>query len=447
MSYIHTNVDKTAVTQWADLYSNTTRHTETVAYRIEKIGGPAMGDSNTQSALQNFWFINSRPSPDTSLPPRDPMPFNFADSQVKYGETYTYKVYAYVLTVGIRYNFSDLLLSKQIGCENDAGDKIGLEFYNPKTDERANRLLLDDTSTYTDGFSQLSGTFLTDATVFSSYPFVADFNLNYEPQVKIIEIPIYKKQLQILDNPVSEAMISPFGTVGTQNKFGFTILGGTYASRAYPTPVTDADASYKEEYLNANDLTDSMTLPNGSVTNPVQVLVYRSTTRPKKISDMQYALHDTIDMRISQEKYATYNATTYYDKVVPNKKYYYLFKSLNEHDTQSHLSPVYEARMVNDGGYSYAIFNTIMESELEEKVYTNPTKRFKNLIQLQPNLSQIQINTEDADFSNSAASEMSNISIGGASDLIWDKTFKIRLTSKKTGKKIDFNITYNLRSE
>jgi len=35
-----------------------------------------------------------------------------------------------------------------------------------------------------------------------------------------------------------------------------------------------------------------------------------------------------------------------------------------------------------------------------------------------------------------------NVDIGTAADLIWDKTFKIRLTSKKTGKKIDLNVTY-----
>jgi len=445
MEYISVNPNETKVLQWSELYSDITRHTETVAYRIEKIGGPASGDSNTQSALQNYWFINSRPTADPE--PHDPLPFNFIDSQVKYGQEYTYNVYAYVLTAGIRYNFSDLTLSRQIGCENATGDKIGLEFYNPSTGDRSNRLLLDDTATYSSKFSQLSGTFLTEASVFSQYPYAADFYLNYEPQIKIIEIPLYSKSLKILDNPVNEVSVAPFGTEGTDNKLGFNIKAGTYTTRTYPTPVTDVDTVYKQQYLHANDLTDSMTISNPSVTNPVQVLVYRSTTKPKSITEMQYNLYDTIDMRIPQQKYATFGATTYYDKIAPNKKYYYLFKSLNEHDIQSHLTPVYEAQIINDGGYSYAIFNTIMESELEEKVYTNPTKQLKNLIQLQPNLSQLQINTQEADFSNSAASELANVSIGTADDLIWDKTFKVRLTSKKTGKKIDFNITYNLRSE
>ncbi len=445
LDYIRENPDETTVTMWADLYSDMLRHTETVAYRVEKIGGPASGDSNTQSALQNYWFINSRPDPDSD--PRDAMPFNFIDSQVKYDQEYTYKVYAYILTVGIRYNFTDLVLSRQIGCENEDADKEGLEFYDPLTGERMNRLLLDDTTTYPTSFSSLEGTFLTEANVFSTYPYAADFYLNYEPQVKIIEVPLYAKTLKILDNPVNEPVITPYGIDSSANEIGFQIIHGTYASRPYPTPVTDADSTYKDDYLHANDLSISMDIPNASVTNATEILIYRSTVRPQSISDMQYSAYDTIDLRMPQQKYSTFGSATYNDKVAPNKKYYYLFKSVNEHDTQAHLSPVYEAQVVNDGGYAYAIFNTILESELEEKVYTNPTKHFKNLIQLQPNLSQMQLNTDDADFSNSAASEMDNISIGSAADSIWDKTFKIRLTSKKTGKKIDFNITYNLRSE
>ena len=54
--------------------------------------------------------------------------------------------------------------------------------------------------------------------------------------------------------------------------------------------------------------------------------------------------------------------------------------------------------------------------------------------------------TSALDYTESAASQISDLAIGTADELIWDKTFKIRLTSKKTGKKIDLNITYNLNS-
>ena len=71
----------------------------------------------------------------------------------------------------------------------------------------------------------------------------------------------------------------------------------------------------------------------------------------------------------------------------------------------------------------------------------------KKIFQLSPNLSQVSFDTTDVDFSNNAKDEIGNLKIGSADDLIWDKTYKLRLTSKKTGKKIDLNITYKIGSE
>ena len=55
--------------------------------------------------------------------------------------------------------------------------------------------------------------------------------------------------------------------------------------------------------------------------------------------------------------------------------------------------------------------------------------------------------TSDVDFTQDAESQINNLKVGMADDPLWDKTFKLRLTSKKTDRKIDLNITYKLSSE
>ena len=92
-------------------------------------------------------------------------------------------------------------------------------------------------------------------------------------------------------------------------------------------------------------------------------------------------------------------------------------------------------------------FNTLFEEDLEEETFTEPSRFFKKLMHLKPNTSQLLFDTSNVDFDNTAASEISNVLVGDTKSLIWDKTFKIRLTSKKTGKKIDLNITYNLENQ
>ena len=62
-----------------------------------------------------------------------------------------------------------------------------------------------------------------------------------------------------------------------------------------------------------------------------------------------------------------------------------------------------------------------------------------------PNIQHLQLDTSEANFASSSISQMSDIHLGTqAEDNLWDpnKYYKIRLTSKKTGKKIDLNIGF-----
>ena len=72
---------------------------------------------------------------------------------------------------------------------------------------------------------------------------------------------------------------------------------------------------------------------------------------------------------------------------------------------------------------------------------------FKKLINIIPNIQHLQLDTTTADFSNSSSSEIDEVMLAtGVEDPIWSqnniKYFKIRLTSKKTGRKIDLNIGF-----
>jgi len=435
------NPDNVGVTQWNELYGidynlSSERHTETLAYRVEKIGGPSAGDNKTQKALQNFWFINSK----------DIVDFEFFDTQVKYNTDYTYRVYAYVLTVGIKYNTTDLRLTRQLGCEDENDPpRVGLEFYDPFSadDETATRLLPQRYApkNFDENFE------LGDyERLYSSSPYLADFYLNYEPTVKIVEIPLYSKTLRALDNPTNRLNVVPYQVVDSSNRIGFEFTYNTFSEKLFPTVISERDQTYKQNYMHAQDLLEDSTLSEESISKPRYLEIYRLSERPLAITDFNNNLITTLDLKIKNSKH-TNRVISYEDRVQANKKYYYLFRVLNEHRNLSHLTEIYEAQLINDGGYLYAIFNVIFESELKEEIFNNPSKDFKKLFQLQPNLSQLQFNTDNVDFSNTAGSQIGNLIVGDADDLIWDKTFKVRLTSKKTGKKIDLNITYYLNSE
>ena len=82
------------------VYNDNVGYTETLAYRVEKIGGKPTGDLRTQKVLQNYWFMNTDTQPEMDL----------IDTQVKYGKYYQYELYAFDLVYGSKFLFRPLPL-------------------------------------------------------------------------------------------------------------------------------------------------------------------------------------------------------------------------------------------------------------------------------------------------------------------------------------------------
>ena len=399
------------------------KYNETIAYRIEKIGGAATGDSRTQKTLQNFWVFNS-----TDLDGE----VRLCDSQIKYGEDYTYKVYAYVVSAGVKYKFSDLAITRQINYD-PVEDEYCLEWYNPVTDETVTAIVPDGSDEGEFGSST--------SWDISDYGAAAGFYIQWEPSLNLFEIPIYTKTLKILDNPPNQLGLDPFFLLDASQTIGYNVTYETFVEEEYPTVITAEDEILKEDYLNANDMTESNNITIESRSQARYLEVYRLSEMPTTYTDFDQNLTSTIDLILEDSIYTLSNAI-FYDKINTNQKYYYVFRVLNENMIAGQLSEIYEAELINDGGYKYGMFDLLFAEDLEIDNFTNPSETFKKLVQLQPNMSQITFQDENVDYSETAESQLQLMALGVSEETIWDKTFKIRLTSKKTGRKIDLNVTY-----
>ena len=404
-----------------DGWRNNGKYNEIIAYRIEKIGGKASGDYKSQNAIQNFWIFNSTDLTDG---------INFYDSQVKYDEDYIYNVYKYVIVVGVKYAFSDLVLTKVTAdtvIAGDYGPRDGycLQFYDPTTGDVADSL-----------YDTEEG----DTTISRSQN-IADFNVTLEPAIKIFEIPMFTKRLKVLDNPPNQLNLNPFFLLNNSQTIGYNINYETFVEREYPAAISSVDDALKVDYLNSRDMLDDDDVILESRSQQRYIQAYRLSEMPTSFTSFDENLISTIDLLLEDSVFTLSN-TIFYDKINTNQKYYYLFRILNENLMPGQLSEIYEAELVNDGGYTYGMFDLLFESDLETDGFTNPSIVFKKLIQLQPNVSQMILNDEEIDYRRIASDEIIKMTLGDTDDPIWDKTFKIRLTSKKTGRKIDLNVTY-----
>ena len=252
---------------------------------------------------------------------------------------------------------------------------------------------------------------------------------------------MFTKRLKVLDNPPNQLNLNPFFLLNNSQTIGYNINYETFVKQGYPATISSVDDALKVDYLNSRDMLDDDDVILESRSQQRYIQAYRLSEMPTSFTSFDENLISTIDLLLEDSVFTLSN-TIFYDKINTNQKYYYLFRILNENLMPGQLSEIYEAELVNDGGYTYGMFDLLFESDLETDGFTNPSIVFKKLIQLQPNVSQMILNDEEIDYRRIASDEIIKMTLGDTDDPIWDKTFKIRLTSKKTGRKIDLNVTY-----
>lgn len=307
------------------------------------------------------------------------------------------------------------------------------------------------------GFNE-ANEYATNAQIKSVHKYMCDFHFELQPSLKIIEIPIIAKSISITDHPPVACDVVPYQRKDNSNVIGFYInkesftnfKGQEYRKTSsklglYPTPMIPQEIINKEIYLSSNNIIENQIIKNKSVSHIAQVEIYRLNTRPTSLEDFADNLVFTKDLNYEDD--TSYGITNcfYEEEVATNRKFYYLFKFVNANGETGYVSPVQVVELVDDGGYKYATFDSIFENSLVLPPKKQSSTNFKKLMQITPNQNHLLLNYDNVDFEKEASTQVGLIKVGNATELIWNKKFKFRLTSKKTGKKIDLNVTYKLR--
>ena len=317
----------------------------------------------------------------------------YIDTQVKYNKEYTYEIFAHQFIVGTEYAYGD-----EYGAEGSAGE-IG-------------------------------------------------FEIIYRPSLKIARIPIFKKSARLLDAAPLPPNVELVPYKGVFNEFLINLSGNSGDIEEMPVIITDADADFYKKYREARGIDEDAPIRFASDDAAGRFEIYRTDVAPKSYEDFRTSLNaiiGAVDVASASMK----------SKVQTNKKYYYTFRAIDQHDNRSNPSPVYQVEIVENNGMMFFLSSVYQFPTIEDK--TTHTRTFQRFLKINPNMIQSLVNMEET-FAHDwwmpvaeSAYNVSEVILGKAEQGVWKKNFKLRVTSKHTGRKFDINLTcktqYNKQEE
>ena len=302
------------------------------------------------------------------------------DTQVKYGKKYRYSILSYLLVLGSQYKY-----------------------------DTANRA---DTETM-------------------------NFETPLTPSIKLMEVPFHiAEDMMVLDNPPMspETSIMPFRNI--DNKLLVNFNGATGDRVLMPIEI---EASDKDtiDLLRQSQRRGDAKLRFKSDDAPSAFEVFRTTSPPRNYRDFEGQRR----AQVTTGEIAT--SAAFKDDIRPNTKYYYTFRTKDVHGHFSNPAPVFEVEMRKDSSAPYLNIEIYDMSEHEENKTQKPSKKMRRYVQIIPTVPQGLLNVPDSQLLNvNTVSGVTSVVLGVADEKLWGKKFRVRFTSKKTGRKIDLDMNF-----
>jgi hypothetical protein len=276
-------------------------------------------------------------------------------------------------------------------------------------------------------------------------PCTENFMVTTIPSLKIHEVPYMVWAGKVTDShPVGpDIEINPYRAVNNEMLFMIGAGLGEYYGR--PISITPGDKKLFDELLVNQKSKDGVALFRSD--DPVQNFeMFKLTERPTKYTDFARGERTQFSVNVKGAPGQQADAVSFIEELTPNVKYYYIFRSLDVHNHVSNPTPIYEVELVDSDGAIYPLINIY---EPDPDLAVDLSKQGQRLLQIRPEFLQSVIDEEASGLSGAkSAGTPSGLATGevklGARDVrLWDKKFKLRLTSCETRKMLDINLRFN----
>ena len=443
---------------YQQVFSGSKPYSEVLAYRISKYKRSqiAIGANDQLNIVQEIirediesvhdvWLANSSQSE----------AIEYIDTQMKYNEEYVFVIWSYNMIIGSRYVYSNLrtsesaklaqvdILGNTMPIEDEAGVFLGLtssEAYTTFEDLGwviGNTKMPDDKSS--DFYEFTTNNSLTlDIDDDCEATFVA----STIPMAIVKEVPFFVWQGAIVDNPpnVPDVNIVTYCGKDDQLLMMFNPTAGTTMDAPVYINVEDEQMFEK---IKSSQGTFSDLVRFGT-DNPVESYeVFRTEAPPSTYLDFSGNILTNVSTTYDARTGKKSNSISYIDSISPNTKYYYTFRAIDIHGHFSNPTEVFEVEIISDAG---VIAPVVSLYDMKEESIQDSSKNMKTLLHIVPRITQAVVNEENSGLTGETANVASDSklpSLGVEDKSVWGKTFKLRLTSRKTKRKFDINITFD----
>jgi hypothetical protein len=260
------------------------------------------------------------------------------------------------------------------------------------------------------------------------------------PKTMVMQMPYVLKgfEVVVVDQPPVPPEISFYPYKGINNRLLVLLNSSTGRFSAKPIAIQDGDVEeFENIYLTQTghnkpfEEIDKIGFASDDRVDSYQL--FRLDSMPTSYSSFADQIRTVLDPEYGVP-------ASLVDVVVPNRKYYYCARSVDVHANTSNPTFVFEVQIIDNNGQIF-LSQKIFTFEPIKNSFEKPGRRF---VYIEPALQQIGL-AEDvaAEQYTTHYPQPPGDSILGVADMkVWGKTFKVRLTSKKTGRKLDLNINF-----